>query len=68
MGRFSVKKFGRRIGRGLAKGRKILRKGARTAKTILGTVDKLSGGAATRALSAHPYGKAALAATHLAAQ
>lgn len=66
MGRFrGLKKFGRRVGKHVRaahrRGKRILAKTAGTAKTILGRVDKLTGGAATKALSAHPYGQAALA-------
>lgn len=56
-----MKRFGRGLRRGLNKGRKFLGKTASRAKTILGTVDKLTGGMASKALSAHPYGMAAIA-------
>jgi len=60
-----VKKFGRGVVkqqiRATRRGKRILGKTAGAAKTILGRVDKLTGGAATKALSAHPYGQAALA-------
>lgn len=67
MGRFKgLKRFGRRVGRHVIaanrRGKRILGKVAGTAHTILGRVDKLTGGAATQALSKHPYGRAALAA------
>jgi len=47
--------------------RKIVGGGARTVKTILGAADKLSGGAATRALQADPRTAAGLEGVHMAA-
>ena len=65
-----AKKFGRRVVKQQIKatkrGKRWLGKAAGTAKTVLGRVDKLTGGAATKALSAHPYGQAALAGINTA--
>jgi len=61
MGRFKgIKRFGRRARRGLQRGKQIIGKAAASAKTILGRVDKATGGAATEALSKHVYGQKAL--------
>ena len=54
MGLRGLKKFGRRLRNTARKARKIVGGGARTMKTILGAADKLSGGAATRALQMDP--------------
>ena len=65
-----AKKFGRRVVKQQIKatkrGKRWLGKAAGTAKTVLGRVDKQTGGAATKALSAHPYGQAALAGINTA--
>ena len=57
----------RRFGKGLVQGFKatasLLGRTARGAKTILGHVDKLTGGQGTAALASHPYGKTALMAS-----
>jgi hypothetical protein len=62
-----VKKFGRRIKNTVRRARKIVGGGARTVKTILGAADKLSGGAATRALQMDPRSAAALEGVNMAA-
>jgi hypothetical protein len=62
-----MKKFGRRVRNTVRRARKIVGGGARTVKTILGAADKLSGGAATRALSVDPRGAAGLMAINAAA-
>jgi hypothetical protein len=46
----------------------VLAKTGRAAKTILGTVDKYSGGAGTAALQSNPYGQAALMAMEASEQ
>lgn len=63
-GKGYFKKFGRRLKNNARKARKIVGGGARTIKTILGAADKLSGGAATRALQTDPRGQLALAGVH----
>ena len=60
MSRFNIKRFGRKAFKGLKKGASIVRKGASTAKSILGTVDKLSGGMLTSAMASDPRGRALL--------
>ena len=60
------KKFGRKLRNTVRKARKIVGGGARTVKTILGAADKLSGGAATRALQNDPRGAMALGAVDMA--
>ena len=59
-----LKRFGRNFGRGFAKGLKmsgnILQKGARLGRSILGSIDKFSGGAGTKFLMSTPEGQAAL--------
>jgi hypothetical protein len=56
-----AKKYGRGAIRGGKKAASVVRRGNKTARTILKRVDKLSGGAATKALSGNAYGRAALA-------
>jgi len=60
------KKLGRFLRNSHRRGRRLIGKTARASKTILGTVDKMSGGAATQALASHPYGQAALAGLSVA--
>jgi hypothetical protein len=48
-----ARSLGRKARRGLRRGRRILGKAVGTANTILGTVNKLSGGAAKAALMSH---------------
>ena len=62
-----LKKFGRRMRNTTRKARKIVGGGARAMKTILGAADKLSGGAATRALQMDPRSAAALTGVNMAA-
>jgi len=54
------KKFGRGVRRGFNRVKKFIGKTTGHTKTLLGRVDKLTGGQATAALMAHPYGQAAL--------
>jgi len=61
------KKFGRRLKNTVRRARKIVGGGARTIKTILGAADKLSGGAATRALQNDPRGQMVLGGVNAAA-
>ena len=69
MARFrGFKKIGRFVRNSHRRGRRIIGKTAATAKTILGRVDKLTGGAGTQALQSHPYGQAGLLAMEMADQ
>tara|TARA_R110000803_G_scaffold52584_4_gene108186 strand:- start:311 stop:511 length:201 start_codon:yes stop_codon:yes gene_type:complete len=61
------KNFAKKLGKGARRAKKIIGGGARTVKTILGAADKLSGGAATRMLSADPRMGAALQGVNMAA-
>lgn len=60
----------KRLGRGLRRGfrtvKKFIGKTAAQTKTLLGRMDKLSGGAATQAIASHPYGQAGLIALNTA--
>ena len=60
--RGGIRGFGRGFVKGLRGTASVLAKTGRAAKTLLGTVDKMSGGAATAALASHPYGQGALLA------
>ena len=59
------KHFGRKLRHSIRKGSSILRRGATTAKTIIGKVDKISGGALTRAISSDPRGRALLTGVNM---
>ena len=66
--RGGIRGFGRGFVKGLRGSASVLAKTGRAAKTILGTVDKYSGGAGTAALSSNPYGQAALMAMEASEQ
>ena len=61
-----LRKFGRKAVKGLRKGKRVLGKAVGTTKTILGTLDKVTGGAATGLIATHPMGRAALAGLYAA--
>ena len=66
--RGGIRGFGRGFVKGLRGSASVLAKTGRAAKTILGTVDKFSGGAGTAALASHPYGQGALLAMEASEQ
>lgn len=60
MAKFNVKRFGRKAFKGIKKGASLVRRGATTAKSILGKIDKISGGMLTKTLQTDPRGQALL--------
>tara|TARA_Y100000389_G_C17301872_1_gene433388 strand:+ start:533 stop:733 length:201 start_codon:yes stop_codon:yes gene_type:complete len=54
------KRLGRKLFKSVKKGGSILRKSANVTKSIIGQVDKLSGGALTKALNEDPRTRAML--------
>jgi len=63
--------FGKAIAKfnksGVGRVGRTIKKGAKATQTIFGKIDKLTGGAASKALAAHPYGVAGQAALNTAA-
>jgi hypothetical protein len=59
-----LKKFGRGFVKGLRRSGSLLQKGARAGRSILGKIDKMSGGAGTNFLMSTPEGMGVLGAGH----
>ena len=61
------KRLGRKLFKSVKKGGSILRKSANVTKSIIGQVDKLSGGALTKSLNEDPRTRAMLSGVDVVA-
>ena len=61
------KRLGRKLFKSVKKGGSILRKSANVTKSIIGQVDKLSGGALTKSLNEDPRTRAMLTGVNVIA-
>lgn len=65
MGKVNLQRLGRRTKNTLKRVGTIVQKGAKVVRGIVGTVDKLSGGGLSKAINAHPMGRAAMTGVNM---